>query len=196
MKTIYLIDYENIQNDIINVLHKKKHTEPPYYILFYSEHTRQPGKILEEIPEDANVTFQHCYCNSENALDFQLVATLGQLSTRYPKNKYVIVSNDNGYIPAIQMLQDQGIRVFNERMPIQKPQPKIIIEPETDLQRALQKACMQLGIPKAWKNIYDIVLKHKTYKKIKEILDRTFKKKNVANTLYSVIRRNYNQPAA
>lgn len=197
MKTIYLIDYENIQNDVIERLQTMYHHEiQPYYLVFYTEHTQKPGKLLEELPDDVTVSFQHCYCNSDNALDFQLTTTLGQLTTRYPRNKYVIVSNDRGYTPAIQMLQDQGYRVFQEILPhTSKQTAPNLPEPETDLQRALQKTCMQLKIPKAWKSIYDIVLKYKNYKDIKVVLDRTFKKSNVSNTLYFAIKRNYNQPA-
>ena len=87
MKTIYLIDYENIQNDVIERLQTMyPHAIQPYYLVFYTEHTQKPGKLLEELPDDVTVSFQHCYCNSDNALDFQLMTTLGQLRlhTSYP----------------------------------------------------------------------------------------------------------------
>lgn len=113
LKSIFLIDFENTSNTIFDHLYKKADPSAYYYV-FISEHTQTAEWILKHAPIDMQFSFIQCE-TGENAMDFQLTATVGEFTALHPRAVYVIVSNDKGYLPAVHMLQRRGRRVFQYR---------------------------------------------------------------------------------
>lgn len=122
-KTIFLIDLENTNVAIFPILESMADPSAYYYV-FTSKNTKTKDTLRNNIPTNRPCSFIECTVG-ENAMDFQLIATAGMLTTMYPKGTYVIVSDDKGYIPAVRLLQENRKHVFQYRPQFTtKPKPK------------------------------------------------------------------------
>lgn len=110
-KYIYFIDYENTKAEVLDDMEGVA-PEGSLFLVFYSEHTRMPDKVLDSLSWDPDVWFIDCRDGSHDAMDFQITAMAGRLSALYPHARYTILSGDTGYDPAIRMLQEYGVRIF------------------------------------------------------------------------------------
>lgn len=115
-KYIYLIDYENTRAGILDEMEGTA-PEGSLFLVFYSEQTRTPEKILDSLSWDPDVRFIDCKAGVHDAMDFQITAMAGRLSSLYPRTRYVIVSGDTGYDPAVRMLQEYGIHITRMAAP-------------------------------------------------------------------------------
>lgn len=139
MKHIYLIDYENTAPNILTTLAAISPQDSWYY-LFYSEMTKQPEWIMSHLPDKSIILkLINCHVGSQNAMDFQIVAMAGYISALHPNAIYIIVSNDKGYDAPIQMMQENGIRIFRTP-PTVKKDPSMM-----DL-KTLYHACIERGM--------------------------------------------------
>lgn len=109
-KYIYLIDFENTRSEILDEMECMA-PEGSLFLVFYSAQTRTPGKVLDSMSWEPDVRFINCRAGVHDAMDFQITAMAGRLSALYPHNRYVIVSGDTGYDPAVRMLQEYGVRI-------------------------------------------------------------------------------------
>lgn len=191
MKTFYLIDYENLPKDIVKNLCEKNKNQNYWYLVFYSDKTAPPQTILETVPESTTIRFQYCYNGTDNALDFQLIATVAQMSAKHPNIKYIIISDDKGYTPAVRMLQEQGLKVFLQDYINVLELPK---GQNSELIQIIKDACIHAKIPKAWNTIYHIVLKTNSLKEINKKLHNQYKK-SAADKIYLQIKRYYDKNA-
>ena len=125
---VYLVDLENTGTKIL--YQHIKQNENAGYIVFCSENTLTPGSILEKVPNTLHITFVDCHSGGNNAMDFCICATAGQLADK--KGRQIrILSDDKGYDPMLYMLQQQGVRIRRETtaayQPVQKTGHKDII---------------------------------------------------------------------
>lgn len=91
------------------------------FLLFYSDSSkkRQDFDIFARASlRGVNFRFVKCYNKRENALDFQLTAYLGVLFASHPNDRFVILSRDEGFDPAVLFLQDLGADVQRFAPPV------------------------------------------------------------------------------
>ena len=91
------------------------------FLLFYSDSgkKRQSYDIFTRASlQGVNFRFVKCYNKRENALDFQLTAYLGILFASHPNDRFVILSRDEGFDPAVLFLQDLGADVRRFAPPV------------------------------------------------------------------------------
>lgn len=95
-KKCFLVDFENVGIQGIEGI--KRLTKNDLIILFYNQQNlKQIGKILSMYQMKYNIKIIELLNKGKNYLDFQIINTLGFLSSLY-KNEYIyyIVSKDNG----------------------------------------------------------------------------------------------------
>lgn len=113
-RTTYLIDSENVCDAWIQLLPELKKKDR--IIVFYTENTANLAAECVSMLADYKgyeILWEKCFTGN-NALDFQLVSRLGYYICKRPKDKFVIMSNDTGYDPAIKYWVGAGFQV--ERM--------------------------------------------------------------------------------
>ena len=108
MTTVYLLDTENIGRSWIPFA--EAHPENKY-CLFCTENspTVPLASVKNLFAVMDSLEFVQCY-TGPNALDFQLVSSLGFFCANDVKkeNKYIIVSKDTGYDAIIRFWKDRG----------------------------------------------------------------------------------------
>ena len=106
----YLVDYENVPNTGIDGIENL--TSSDNVIIFLNENNTFKAKTHIKL-ENAVAKKDYIFVTSKsaNALDFQLVAYLGMLCAEKPQERYVIVSNDQGYDSAIKFLKGRNFKV-------------------------------------------------------------------------------------
>lgn len=110
--TIYLIDSENVADHWVGKI--KLATAQDRIVIFWSRNCK--GISLSLLPQFLNaypkeqLEFVECYTGT-NAMDFHIVAKLGQMLAETPKRRFVVVSNDTGYDAVINHLHDEGFSV-------------------------------------------------------------------------------------
>lgn len=112
MKTIYYVDAENIGTALINsVVHKV--VDGSILAIFYSDYTSKMyiGDLSELVERNVIVKYIRCF-TGKNALDFQLISTLGYSLAKLGNDyQYIVVSNDYGYDSAVQYWKKFGYDV-------------------------------------------------------------------------------------
>lgn len=111
--TFFLADTENIADRWYNTA---LNAEPgDVVLLFYSD----SGKRLQSFDifvqaslQGVNFRFIKCYNKRDNALDFQLTVYLGILYASHPDDRFVIMSQDEGFDSAVLFLRDLGADVW------------------------------------------------------------------------------------
>lgn len=117
-RTIYLIDTENVMDRWIGSIELKSALDK--IIIFWSRNSKTISmnvlqRFLKLYPAD-QIDFVECY-TGPNSMDFHIVAKLGQLTARFPKTKFSIVSDDAGYDGVIQYLCDNDYHVERIHIP-------------------------------------------------------------------------------
>lgn len=110
MKTVYLIDSENVNDawvDLLPVLDCEDEI-----IVFYTDKSPHMcyQNVIALINNEKKITFIKCF-EGNNALDFQLVTELGYMLCATPENTYVIVSNDTGFDAIVKYWQKKELCV-------------------------------------------------------------------------------------
>jgi|InofroStandDraft_1065614.scaffolds.fasta_scaffold19937_5 hypothetical protein len=67
--TIYLIDYENTRSGILDALEGIA-PEGSLFLMFYSEQTRMPEKILISLSGELDVRLIDCKSGTHDSMDF------------------------------------------------------------------------------------------------------------------------------
>ena len=112
---VYLIDTENVGNTAWSEFLKRK-TDVEQVVFFYTKNSGPlTFMLLQEVINQfgGQTRIIPCYIG-KNALDFQLVSTLGYLIAKAPELSYCILSKDTGYDSAIQFWKDHGAQVSRE----------------------------------------------------------------------------------
>lgn len=111
LKYIY-VDTENIGNTYLEAMKKMDETYT-VFIMFTENSPKIPLDIIEDI-RDMRCKFRaiRSKCGVDNALDFSIMAYMGWSISKRPKSLHVVLSNDNGYQAAIQMMQTLGNKVI------------------------------------------------------------------------------------
>ena len=134
---IFLIDYQNVHNTGLNGIEEL--TSSDRLILFLKENDTFSAVNhikLEQAPVQREYIF--VAPNTKNALDFQLVASLGLRCAANPEEEYYIVSNDQGYDAAITFLKNQGYKV-TRRYNLKNLLPKLPVPKEEEVIAAEEK---------------------------------------------------------
>ncbi len=122
----YLVDYENIRIEGVNVLSDVK--EKDAIILFYSEHSKNISlDVINSILQSKlKYSSYKAKVGTKNALDFQLASYLGYLIGRRKSinSKYYIVSNDKGYDCLCEYWKDFGKDVQRISIKGENAEPK------------------------------------------------------------------------
>lgn len=182
MKHIYFIDFENTNNQILDILHECT-PKDSWYFIFYSDETQGPEWILRKAPEGMCVRFIPCENGKTNSLDFQLMAKVGQCTAIYRNARYIIVSNDKGYDGAIHMLQREGVRIFRESAPTglvshDKRKERQETFDRNPIYQIARQACNRAGCPR-----YTDLLYHR----LKKLKNQDLKGKNILVEVHTIV---------
>ena len=130
----YLIDYENVHEDLTHYLPKTK--EADELIIFYSQNCKNISlETIEMIAKrKLHLRAFRVKTGTKNALDFQLSSYIGYLIGKDPCADYSIISKDKGYDCLCEYWSEQGISVHRmtsdkpaktpEKAPVSTPEPK------------------------------------------------------------------------
>lgn len=110
---IYLVDTENPGGslDIASRTADELQTGDAMY-LFVTPAVSLKFAVIAA--KNKKVQYVECQNGHANALDFQLVSSLGFLFAKHPSARFVVLSDDEGYDPAIAMLKTKGASVCRE----------------------------------------------------------------------------------
>lgn len=113
MNNVYLIDYENLAQNIQYFITDGIPVKGDEVIVFFSKsNERFPVSVIVQAQEAGiSMNFIEAYNGHKNALDFQLSSYLGFLISKYPEKIYHIMSKDKGYDSMIFFWKKQGINI-------------------------------------------------------------------------------------
>lgn len=113
MRTVYLIDTENVANTALKYADLVESRDKLILFIGMANVTipLEDAIKLNQCKASSIETIQ-CICNGNNALDFQLSSYLGNLIRGAPKTNYVIISNDHGYKPLVTFWKQRGTNVY------------------------------------------------------------------------------------
>lgn len=114
MKKVCLLDYENISDgDFNKYLSYVSYCRNVITYIFTSKNKN--FNLKEWSKKYPKAKLKVVFCNivntGKNNLDFQLSATLGEMLTKKPKNRYYIISKDTGYACLSLYYRRKGIKV-------------------------------------------------------------------------------------
>lgn len=118
-KTYFLVDTENTGSELSPVV--KNAGSGDRVILFFTKNNGKNRLSLDDIASltEKGTIVQAVMCKSgKNALDFQLASWLGWTARSNRDKRFVIVSNDTGYLPLNEFWKKYGVNVefmFNEK---------------------------------------------------------------------------------
>lgn len=115
MKTIYYVDIENVSTAFISILGSKISRRSTLAIFYSDENMKFNFMNLSQLElRGVNVKFIKCF-TGRNALDFQLISTIGYSIAKLGTNcRYIIISNDTGYDSAVKYWRQFGYNVERE----------------------------------------------------------------------------------
>lgn len=117
VKINYYIDTENVAYGCVDILLQAK--EQDRILLFFSETSLQYGQLLEYCQRSkAYIEHMTIRQSGSSAMDMLIMAMVVEESNRFRGKKHIIVSNDNGYDSAIQILNERGYEI--ERLPVKQ----------------------------------------------------------------------------
>ncbi len=104
--SVYLIDYENVNQKGLNGLTQLKLTENDKVVIYYSNNANSlTFELHNELMRSAAKTEYHrISCEGKNALDFILVCELGRYTAQNPDEEFYIVSKDTDYDNVIKYI--------------------------------------------------------------------------------------------
>ena len=105
------VDLENIKpNEIGNLLNNDVGV-----LLFVGANQKSLSVdivlAMQQLAESRSANYIQITGNGRNALDFHITYYLGLIASKHPASKFYIFSNDKGYDPLIQHLQERNINV-------------------------------------------------------------------------------------
>lgn len=105
MKTIYLIDSENVGDTWIELLDLV--TEQDSILVFYTDHSPNMSykNLIRLKQSTVQPQFIECENGTENALDFQLTLSLGMYLKTFDDYNFIIVSKDKGFDVVVNYCQ-------------------------------------------------------------------------------------------
>lgn len=183
---IALIDLENIGNKGFKGLDNLSSKDR--VIVFYKENSTVSIKVLVK------------YCNSKmqkefvcvkestkNAVDFQIVACLGKLSSELPDEEFYVVSNDGGFDAAVSYLKDFGKKI-SRKSDLASCKTTANATAAKEKVEATVQSVAEYAPKFAEKanEIADVVNKYKTKTAINNNLMKMFSSKEVGEILKSV----------
>lgn len=148
MRKYFYVDTENL-GYAEWLPHFEGVTKQDTIILMVSE---KSGRVpIMEVANTLVPLFKECIVKriniqtgEQNAMDFCLVATLGQHVQRAPKSKHILLSQDKGYDAVVKMFNEQGISVsrFGSY--------QNIVEIRRDLYKGMSVKDMPLEFQRKW----------------------------------------------
>lgn len=108
MTTAFFIDYENTHGGGLVGFENIDDNDIIY--IFFNPNDSFPIRYLSSDKMKC-VEFKTSYVGTPNAIDFQLISFLGSKIMDPYIGKFVVVSKDKGYEPAVQMWKDAGYNV-------------------------------------------------------------------------------------
>lgn len=144
-KMYYLIDTENPGSAVAAELLREEMECREMYFFYTSNSMKQDFETIEwmiQYPEKLH--FEKCAHGTKNSLDFQLVTFLGALiREKGVQNRYIILSNDNGFDAVVEFWKQKGIEVSRfGQVQLQTPVNQIAdpIHEETEKQKTVEKS--------------------------------------------------------
>lgn len=113
-RKVYIIDMENVgRKRTIDKLRSVLRDQASCAIICYSPNTCNPSKILYDLDPSlyGRIIFHKCSTGKKDEMDIQLAAMLGVYCTRYPQRTFIVMSDDKGYVPAVEFLRNEGFKV-------------------------------------------------------------------------------------
>ncbi len=117
MRTIYYVDAENVGAALIQMLSEAL-IDKSVFSIFYTNNMSKLNMEDLSLLDKHKIKVRYIRCHTgKNALDFQLISTLGySIAKAGRKCQYIIISNDTGYDTAIKYWVGYGYSV--RRVPI------------------------------------------------------------------------------
>lgn len=111
MKTVYFIDSENV-NDAWISLATNASLEDELLVFYTAKSPHMSYEKVIELTTSGNHPINWVKCvEGMNALDFQLVTELGYRIALSPDDRYVLVTNDNGFEAAVRYWKLKGVDI-------------------------------------------------------------------------------------
>lgn len=115
MRNIYFIDYENVGPKGLYGIEELSSADEVYFFHYVGVGDIKYDNLSSLAGAKARTQVIRLSTHDKNAMDFQIVAMLGLLVGKYEERaSYNIVSNDKGYLSAIECLKNtisQKIRI-------------------------------------------------------------------------------------
>jgi hypothetical protein len=110
MKSIILVDYENMQNFSLQNLDKEKYQ---VWLFIGKNQNRLPFDLVQVTqPFGESVKWIKIEGQGKNNLDFHIAFELGKLSLEKPRPKEILIlSKDKGYDPLLEYAKKSGLPV-------------------------------------------------------------------------------------
>jgi len=107
LKTIILIDFENVQPSSLASLRGRQLT---IKIFIGANQTKIPSDLAAQLqPLGESAEYIRIQGTGRNALDFHIAYYIGRLSAERPGAEFYIISKDSGFDPLIKHLRTQDI---------------------------------------------------------------------------------------
>jgi hypothetical protein len=177
-KKSYFIDVENVGSKTIEKFLTQDKTSDVVVVTGPQSNFKASGAILEELSKGKNsrIDVIHSDISRDQLADKLLLIKVGEFRGRYPNRQLIIVSKDNGFKDAadimnahwssnIEVRKDLPVGVAKKVQPAKKaqkqPQPQKKAQPAKKAQKKVQPAKKEQ--PKAkkgeWKKYWEIVSK-------------------------------------
>jgi hypothetical protein len=122
-KNYVLIDYENVQPDLMAVLNEEHFTVLVFVGSSQSKVTFEVASSLQKMGDRAE--YVKISGNGSNALDFHIAYYIGKISSQEPDAFFHIISKDTGFDPLIQYLKSKKILACRSKTIAEMPIIKI-----------------------------------------------------------------------
>ena len=174
--SIFLIDYENVHDKGLNGI--KNCNEGDLVYIFYTKgEEKLPIEMVKLLNDSkAKLSYIKAENGSKNALDFQLSSYLGYLISKYPKEKFHVISGDKGYEVLIKFwsnFNNQKINILIDTSLNSKIFKKSVIKEDLELKDKLLKSIYKENT----EEILGIIDKYKTKLEINNALVKAFDSK-------------------
>jgi len=184
--SIYLIDYENVHDKGLTGI--KNCIEGDLVYIFYTKgEEKLPIEMVKLLNDSkAKIKYIKAENGSKNALDFQLSSYLGYLISKYPKEKFQVISGDKGYEVLIKFwsnFDNQRINIQIDTPLISKNTKKTVIKEELDVKGKLLKSKYKDNT----NEILTIIDSNKSKLEINNALCKAFESK-IGGEIYNVVK--------
>jgi len=184
--SIFLIDYENVHDKGLAGI--KNCVDGDLVYIFYTKgEEKLPIEMVKLLNDSkAKITYLKAENGSKNALDFQLSSYLGYLISKYPKEKFQVISGDKGFEVLINFwsnFNNQKVNIQIDTTLNSKNIKKVVVKEELDIKEKLLKSKYKENT----EEIITIIDKYKTKLEINNALGKAFESK-IGGEIYKVIK--------